>query len=400
MHVIIDATTTQDEMAFHGIGQYTKNIVLSLLKNYPDLEVSVLLFDEKESTLDNYLNDYKNCKIARVGKFRSNNYLNNFWYASQFLPVIRREKRKGSIYFCPYFWRNFPVFSLKTVLFVHDMNLARFNMYSQKGKLFNFLRKIQYWRTMRRARFCKKILCNSNATKRDFLKYFPRYPEQKVVVSHLGVDIEEKEVDVSSILPTDALKKKYLIYLGGGINRSKNSIGVIKGYYEFLKNLQNKKDMTFLDCPYLVIAGGAFVKTEKPEVQEILNLIKELEIEQKVIFTGFYEDEHRYSLLKNAFVFIHLALYEGFGISVVEAMRSKTPVVVHESDVYKEVVGDGGIFVDGTREVQVGEVLFKTFIAEKFTHDIAQKGYEKSLQYSWKKTGDITYEVFKSLCGE
>ncbi len=400
MHIIVDATTTQDEMAFHGIGQYTKNIVLSLLKKYSDLEITVLLFDEKGSTLDNYLNDFANCKIARVGKFRPNNYLNNFWYSSQFIRVIRRERKKGTIYFCPYFWRNFPAFLLPTVLFVHDMNLARFNMYSQKGKFFNFIRKIQYWRTMKRARFCKKILCNSNATKKDFLKYFPRYPEEKVVVSHLGVDIEEKEVNISNLLPSDVFEKKYLIYLGGGINRSKNSMGVVKGYYEFLKNLQDKKDMNFSDCPYLVIAGGAFVKKEKPEVKEILEFIEGNQIEQKVIFTGFYEDEQRYSLLKDAFAFIHLSLYEGFGISVVEAMRSKTPVVVHESDVYKEVVGDGGIFVDGNREKQVGEVLFKTFIAENFTNDVAQKGYERSLKYNWEKTGDITYEVFKNLCGQ
>lgn len=400
MHIIIDGTTTQDEMAFHGIGQYTKNIVLSLLKKYPDLEMTLLLFEGKESTLDNYIPSFRNCKVARVGKYRSNGFLNNWWYFFQFLPVIRKEKKKGSIYFCPYFWRNFPAFLMPTVLFVHDMNLVRFNMYSQRGKFFNFIRKIQYWKTMYKAYFCKRILCNSNATKKDFLRYLKRYPEKKVFVSHLGVDIEEREVDISNLLPSDCFEKKYLIYLGGGINRSKNSMGVVKGYYEFLKNLQDKKDMTFSDCPYLVIAGGAFVKKEKPEVKEMVEFIQENDIQQKVIFTGFYEDEQRYSLLKNAFAFIHLSLYEGFGISVVEAMRSKTPVVVHESDVYKEVVGEGGIFVDGTREKQVGEVLFKAFIAENFTNDVAQKGYERSLRYNWEKTSYITYEVLKNLCGE
>ncbi len=399
MHIIIDATTTQDEMAFHGIGQYTKNIVLSLLKNYSDLEITVLLFEEKSSTLDEDIKPFSNCKISRVGKYRSNGFANNFWYFTQVLPVIRRVKKKGSIYFCPYFWRNFPAGIMPTVLFVHDMNLARFDMYSQKGKLFNTIRKYQYWKIMKKSRKCKKILCNSNATKRDYLKYFKKYPSENVTVSYLGVDIDETEVDISSILPADYKEKKYLIYLGGGINRSKNSLGVVKGYYEFLKNLQEKKQMTFSQSPYLVISGKAFVDREKTEVQEILELIKEYEIEQKVIFTGFYEDFQRYSLLKNSFAFMHLSLYEGFGISVVEAMRSKTLVIVHESDIYKEVVGDGGVFVDGLREKQVGEVLFKSFIAKNFTHDIAQKGYMRSLQYSWDKCGDITYEVFKKLCG-
>lgn len=400
MHVIIDATTTQDEMAFHGIGQYTKNIVLSLLKNYSDLEITVLLFEKKESTLDKSLSSFKNCKVARVGKYRSNSYLNNIWYFFQFLPVIRREKKQGSIYFCPYFWRNFPSFLLPTVLFVHDMNLVRFNMYSQKGEFFNFIRKIQYWKVMKKAYFCKRILCNSNTTKNDFLKYLKKYPEEKVFVSYLGVDIKQKEVDIDDLLPSDYREKKYLIYLGGGINKSKNSLGVIKGYYEFLKILQEKKDMSFSDSPYLIIAGGAFVDKSKPEVKELIEVIKKFKIQDKVIFTGFYEDKQRYSLLKNSFAFIHLSLYEGFGISVVEAMRSQVPVIVHESEVYKEVVGSAGIFVDGTREKQVGEVLFKTLIAQTFVEEIAQRGYERSLGYSWGKTGEITYEVFKKLCGQ
>lgn len=400
MHIIIDATTTQDEMSYHGIGQYTKNIVLSLLKNYPNLEITLLLFSEKESTLDKHISSFKNCSVARVGKYRSNGFLNNLWYFTQFLPVIFKQKKKGSIYFCPYFWRNYPAFLLPTVLFVHDMNLARFNMYSQKGELHNFFRKIQYWKVMYKAYFCKRILCNSNATKKDFLRYLKRYPEKKVFVTHLGVDIEEKEVDISSLLPSDAFEKKYLIYLGGGINRSKNSIGVVKGYFEFLKNLEEKKDMPFSQSPYLVIAGGAFKNSEKPEVQEILKLIEEFGIKEKVIFTGFYEDEQRYSLLKNSFAFIHLSLYEGFGISVVEAMRTSTPVVVHESDIYREVVGDGGIFVDGQREKQVGEVLFKTFIAKNFTRDIGNRGYERSMRYNWERTAEITYDVFKKLCGQ
>jgi glycosyltransferase involved in cell wall biosynthesis len=124
-----------------------------------------------------------------------------------------------------------------------------------------------------------------------------------------------------------------------------------------------------------------------------------LGITEKVIFTGFYDDIQKYSLLKNSLAFLHMSLYEGFGISVVEAMRSKTPVVVHESDVYKEVVGEGGIFVDGKNEKQVGEILFKLYIAKNYTNDVAQKGYEISLLYSWENTAQITYDIFKRLCG-
>ncbi len=400
MHIIVDATTTQDEFAFHGIGQYTKNIVLALLRKYPEVNFSILLFEKKGSTLDDFLKDFSNCKVVHIGKYRSNNFLNDIWFLFQFLPAIQRERKKGSIYFCPYFWRNFPILFLPTVLFVHDMNFPRFNIYSQQNKFFNFIRKIQYWKVMYKAYLCKYVLCNSNATKKDFLKYFRWYKEKKVVVSHLGVDMKKIETDISVLLPADYWDKKYWIYLGGGINKSKNSEGVVRSYFEFLRVLKEKRQMDFEEAPYLVIAGKAFTDTKRHEVLELLDLIDRLGIRQKVVFTGFYEDEQRYSLLKESIAFIHLSLYEGFGISVVEAMRSKIPVIVHESDIYKEVVGKGGIFVDGEKPKQVGQVLFQVYIAENLTEDLAEKGYEKSLQYSWDRTAEISYSVFEKLCGE
>ncbi len=405
MHIIIDATTTQDEMSFHGIGQYTKNIVIYLLKNYPKVKWTILLFNDKESTLDKFLKKYKNCNVEYLGKYRSNNYLNTYYYLIQFLPVIRKIKTKDSIYFCPYFWRNFPAFLMPTVVFIHDMNLVRFNMYSQKNKISNFLRKIQYWKVMFKVCFCKSVICNSNVTRDDFLSYLKFFKKKKAFVSHLGVELEEKEVDITNVLPNDYAERKYIIYLGGGINRSKNSVGVIKGYAEFLNNLKLKKKIEPDDAPYLIISGKSFIDNTKNEVIELHELIRDLGIRDNVVWTGFYDDDEKYSLLKESFVFMHLSLYEGFGISVVEAMRSATPVVVHESDVYKEVVGDGGVFVDGENEVQVGEILFKLFIAKKFTKEMGERGYERSLRYSWDNTAKITYDVFqkirknKKLCG-
>ncbi len=51
MHLIIDATTTQDQLAYAGVGQYTKNIVSYLIKLHPDIDISLLLFADRKSTL-------------------------------------------------------------------------------------------------------------------------------------------------------------------------------------------------------------------------------------------------------------------------------------------------------------------------------------------------------------
>lgn len=391
MHIIIDATTTQDQMAYAGPGQYTKNIIKSLISRYPNVKYSILLFNDKESTLDNELPKYTNATVERIGQFRLNDYKNDITYTRQILPVIKKIREEDSIYFCPYFWRNFPSDIMPTVLFVHDMNLPLFNMYSQQSPIHNFIREIQYWKTLNKAMRCRYILCNSKTTLNDFIKYYPQYPKENISVSYLGVDLEEKEFDLDNILPKDYKERKYLIYLGGGINRTKNSEGVIKGYISFLKLLKQDRP------PYLVIAGGKFQDKSKKEVQDLLKIIEDNNIKDNVIFTGFYDDINKYSLLKESFAFIHLSFSEGFGLSVVEALRAKTPTILCNSPVYMELFKDVSIMVDGDNYEEIGNAIYDVYTNPDKYVDLTEKGYSVSKIYTWEKCAEITYNIFEEI---
>jgi len=391
MHIIIDATTTQDQMAYAGPGRYTRNIILSLVKEYPDTKYSILLFEDKESTLDTEISKYPNAQIIRIGKYKDNDYKNDITYLTQILPAIKKIKQKDSIYFCPYFWRNFPSYTMPVVLFIHDMNLPMFNMYSQQSPIHNFIRKIQYWMTLNKAMKCKHIITNSQNTKADFLKYYPKYPSEKISVSYIGVEIEEKETSLDNILPKDWKEKKYLIYLGAGINRTKNSKGALLSYVSFLKTLDKEQ------APYFVIAGGKFEDKTKPEIKELYDIIEKNNIQDKVIFTGFYKDEDKYSLLHNSFAFIHLSLAEGFGIAPIEAMRSKTPTILHRSPVYLELFSDVSVMVDGNNPGLVGCVIKDIYMNEDKYKELVEKAYTLSKEYTWEKSAEITHGVFEKI---
>ena len=391
MHIIIDATTTQDQMSYAGPGRYTRNIILSLAKEYPDTKYSILLFNDKQSTLDDEISKYPNAEIIRIGKYKVNDYKNDITYLKQILPTVKKIKQKNSIYFCPYFWRNFPSYSMPVVLFIHDMNLPMFNMYSQQSPIHNFIRKIQYWMTLNKSMKCKHIITNSQNTKKDFLKYYPKYPENKVSVSYLGVEIEEKETSLKNILPKDWKEKQYLIYFGAGINKSKNSKGALLAYVSFLKTLDKEK------APYFVIAGGKFEDKTKPEIKELYDIIEENNIQDKVIFTGFYEDKDKYSLLHNSFAFIHLSLAEGFGIAPIEAMRSKTPTILHRNPVYEELFSEVSVMVDGNNPEQVGCAIKEIYNNPEKYKKLVEKAYTLSHKYTWEQSAKITHEVFDSV---
>jgi len=351
MHLIIDCTTTQNELKHHGIGKYTKNVVKELL-NYKDIKISILLFDA-QSTLDKTLEkERENVEIIRIGKLRKSDYKNYLWYLIQLLPNILKIKQKNSIYFCPYFWAGIPSLHIPTVLMIHDMILPLFNIYSEKNKINNSIKKILYWLELRKAKYCKYIVVNSNQTKKDFLKYFPKYNKEEVKTIYLDAVLEGTDAQWDEKLPPDYKEKGYYIYIGGTVYENKNSKGVVDGYKDFLSRIPSKENV-----PYMIIAGGNFVK-DNPSAREFREYIKNKGLEEHIILTGFYEDNQVKQLLSNSIAMLHLSLYEGFGIILVGGMKAGTPVIAHNGSCYPEVLGGAGILVDGLNMEEVGKAMF------------------------------------------
>jgi glycosyltransferase involved in cell wall biosynthesis len=391
MHLIIDCTTTQNQLKHHGIGQYTKHIVKGISEK-EDIDITLLMFDG-ESTIDEYLKG-KNIHIHRLGPVKQSDYKNIFTYFTKILPAIKKVKQKNSIYFCPYFWIGVPSRVIPTVLMVHDFILPIYNIYSEKGFIQNTLKRVLYWLEMNKAKRCKAILTNSKHTTKDFRKYFPKYPKKNIYTIYLDGELEESKniKGWDSKLPKDYSQRGYFIYMGGTLSQNKNSDGVVRGYREFLVKLNNSKR-----APYLVIAGKNFTKDDDPQVAIFKDRIKCLGLKDSVIFTGFYEDKHAKPLLSNSISFIHLSLYEGFGISVVEAMRADTPVIAHKGSCYPEVIGDAGILVDGKNEKEVGKAMYEIYTDDRLRDRLIKKGKEIAQRYSWGETVDKLYSVVISI---
>jgi glycosyltransferase involved in cell wall biosynthesis len=90
-------------------------------------------------------------------------------------------------------------------------------------------------------------------------------------------------------------------------------------------------------------------------------------------------------------------LYEGFGFSPVEALRSKTPAILHKNPVYEELFGDVGIMVDGTNPEKVGKKIHEVYSnPEKFESRVEQ-GYNRSKKYTWESVASRTKEVFEKV---
>lgn len=391
MHIIIDCTSTQNQLNFHGVGKYTKHIVKGLIEK-KDIDFTLLMY-EGPSTIDEYIKK-DNVKIYRLGPIVKSDYRNIIRYHTQILPAIRKVRREDSIYFCPYFWIGVPSRHIPTVLMVHDMILPIFNIYSEKGYIQNIIKKGMYWLELYKARYCKAIITNSKQTSKDFSKYFPKYPKENIHSIYLDIETDISN-DISgwdSKLPKDYQQRGYFIYIGGTLSKNKNSDGVIKGYREFLAKTKYDRN-----APYFVIAGKGFTKDENPDVVKFKDKIKCLGLKDNVIFIGFYEDSHIKPLLKNSIASVHLSLYEGFGLALVEAMKYETPIIAHNGSCNPEILQDAGILVDGLNPEEVGNAMHMVYTDDRYRDEIIEKGIQRAKMFDWEKSVKETISVFKKL---
>ncbi len=131
------------------------------------------------------------------------------------------------------------------------------------------------------------------------------------------------------------IRKKYSIpedsFVFGCVGRLTQEKGhdiLIEAFKEFLDtDLLKKNDF------HLIIAGGGQLE------QKLLDLAKKLGLEDKVVITGAFNEEDKVKIYSSFDVFVFPSYAEGFGISLIEAMFLKIPVICSDLDVLKEVGG-------------------------------------------------------------
>ncbi len=134
--------------------------------------------------------------------------------------------------------------------------------------------------------------------------------------------------------------------------------------------------------------------------KEIFSKVKELDLEDRIIFTGFVSDEELPYLLKGSICLVLVSLYEGFGLPVAEAMSLGVPVVTSNVSSLPEVAGKAGILVNPlevgeiTKGIeQVANLYYKN---SKKYQELVRKSQAQAKKFSWEKCAQ---EVLKVLEG-
>jgi len=376
MIIGINAKYAFDEKV-RGIGKYTLKLINNL-SNIDSENKYILYVDDIYSNkeLINSLSD--NFKLK---KLKTSNY---FIYEQVLLPKYI-NKDKIDLFHAT--GNTFPIFtSSKLITTIHDvMFLKSGHIIPQPKSLYQKLGKYYRKTNLNWINKNEKIITVSNYSKKDIHEE-TNFRPSNIEVTYLGYNKDflnhniENEIEVKRKL---GISDKFFYHLGGDAS-NKNSEQVIKVYSKLPSEIINEYQ--------LVITG---IKHNR---EKWYNKIEKYDLNNdRVIFTGYVTDEELKFLYTEATIFIFLSIYEGFGIPILEAMSSRTPVIASNKTVIPEIVGEGGIIVDPNNIDEVKGRIIELVNSQKSKDKFVQKGLENLKRFDWMKLAKKTLSIYNEV---
>lgn len=233
----------------------------------------------------------------------------------------------------------------------------------------------------RSAQSADAVIAISEATKADLTKFW-NIPPDKIHLVHHGVG-----------------KEFYERMAEPQVASARAKFGIPGSYYLAIGELNYRKNLhtlvrAFSKCPRdakLVLCGKA---QEGGYRGSLAKLASELKVDSRVIYTGRVSFDDMRCLYQGASAFVFPSLYEGFGLPVLEAQASGTPVVCSDNSSLPEVAGDGALFFPATDVDKMAEAMMK---ACEVRGSLVAKGLENARRFTWEKTAEGTVGVYEAV---
>ncbi len=122
---------------------------------------------------------------------------------------------------------------------------------------------------------------------------------------------------------------------------------------------------------------------------------EELGNTKNVIIEEWLDNENLVKLYNSSEALLFPSLYEGFGMPIIEAMASGTPVITSNLWSMKELAEGYGILVDPNDPIDIAEKTCKLLSSESLRKELIQKGLERAKQFNYIKISKQLLEVYK-----
>jgi glycogen(starch) synthase len=235
-----------------------------------------------------------------------------------------------------------------------------------------------------------KVICCSQYMV-SHVKWAFGLPDDKLVMVPNGVNTQVyesiQEQDCVPFRARFALPEEKLVLFVGRLVYEKGAHVLINAIPKIIDKVNAK----------FVIVGSGYMK------DQLLNIVKSMGLEHKVLFTGFVDEVILLRLQSCADVSVVPSLFEPFGIVALEAMAAKSAVVVSDTGGLGEIVDHDvtGVKVYPNNTESLAWGIIKVLTDEKYRNSLREQAYKRIQEkYDWNKIAQQTKQIYESVLGE
>lgn len=254
---------------------------------------------------------------------------------------------------------------------VHDFTYEHFI----KG----ITQKVHSWQKNFAINHSDGIICVSESTKKDLLRFLPHVNENRIRVIYNGVDPGFGPLNDGYAFDKGHRFEDYSYVLYVGDRRT------------LYKNFDMALDAcALLNMRLLMVGGGELTEEEINKLNSKLG-------------KGNFESllgvsvENLNIYYNKAFCLLYPSLYEGFGIPVIEAQRAGCPVIAINSSSIPEVIGNSYLALENPTPQKIADKIKELSFENNLRKEAIELGFEKCKKFSWQNTYNETKEFYKEL---
>ncbi|TAK30219.1 MAG: glycosyltransferase family 1 protein [Chloroflexota bacterium] len=236
------------------------------------------------------------------------------------------------------------------------------------------------------ARRASLLIADSICTQRDIIRFL-HVPEERIRVIPLAVDgsfcptLDRAQLE--SVRRRYGLSDNFVFYIGG-LDRRKNVSTLVAAWRH-------------VDGPYELAVAGRTYSGDRTMFPDLERAAFEAGVTERVRFLGLVPEEDKPYLYAAARLFVFPSLYEGFGLTPLEAMRCGTPVVCSNSSSLPEVVGDAAELCDPHDARALAETINRVLRDPARQEELRARGLARAGQFSWSRVGRETLAAYKEV---
>lgn len=356
-----------------GLGNYSRSLVRSLKDFYP--ENSYVLFSPSVTYNEESFYFTQEFETITPNLFISKSFWRSHLIVNQLLEHDI-DIFHGLSHEIPVGLENTRI---KTVVTIHDLIYKFFpsDFPLLDAKIYDIK-----WRNA-----CNKadrIIATSEATKVDIIKHFNVNPEKISVIYQTCssiFDTKFSEKEKAETLEKIGLPHTYMLYVGAITDR-KNVLRIALAYADI-------KDQ--VDIPLVIVGRG------RDYYKKLLAYIEKQGLQNKIIVRSDIGNDVLPIVYQCAEMFLYPSLYEGFGIPILEAFKSGTPVVLSNTSSLPEVGGNAGCYVDPLKTESIAQAMLDLHENPNLRNQLINDGYEQVKKFTLKNFAQQTMNVYNQL---